>query len=304
MRARPSVRRCAAAGALLVLVALLTACDAPKTVTTAVTYDCQINPNHILLSPFSDELVANQDATAPQAVKPGGEVEVVIEPEPFTVNAGTSGGTVTQISNLVWRIGIPANASLVSQEISGWANVGSATPTSTVSGGNVVITVPGPILSGTPATLPTLTMTLTATGALGSRIEPKVGGTSYASPGLSFNTRVTGTILGTLNPTLACFPTAPNPALQSILISNDVSSPQVTITSPTKDQVITQGATVIADYSCNDGTGVGVASCVGTVADGAPINTSTLGAQTFSVTATDLEGKWRTVTVNYTVVAP
>ena len=56
------------------------------------------------------------------------------------------------------------------------------------------------------------------------------------------------------------------------------------------------------NFSCNDGTGVGVASCVGTVANGAAINTSTLGAKTFTVTATDLEGKVGTKTVTYTVV--
>ena len=74
------------------------------------------------------------------------------------------------------------------------------------------------------------------------------------------------------------------------------------ITAPVANSSVALNSTVIADFSCNDGSGVGVATCVGTVADGAAINTSSLGAKTFTVTATDLEGKVRTTTVNYTVV--
>ncbi len=163
--------------------------------------------------------------------------------------------------------------------------------------------MPGPILAGAAATLPTLSMNLTATGALGSRIEPKIAGTSYASPGFTMTAKVTGTLLGTLNPTLACFPgPSASPALHSTLISNDTESPAITITAPVANSNVARNSTVLANFSCNDGTGVGVASCVGTVANGAAINTSTLGAKTFTVTATDLEGKVGTKTVTYTVV--
>lgn len=303
---RPTTRRVRRLGAVamaLALGGLLTACESPTTVTTPVTFDCQINPNNILLSTFSDDLVGEYDTVAPQAVAPGGELQVKVTPKPFTINASSSGGTVTQISNLVWKVKIPTGASLTAQSIAGWSNVGAATPTSAVSGGNVVITVPGPILAGDAAVLPTLTMDLTATGALGSRIEPKIAGTSYASPGLTMTAKVTGTLLGTLNPTLACFPgPSASPALHNTLISNDTAAPQITITAPVANSSVALNSTVIADFSCNDGSGVGVATCVGTVADGAAINTSSLGAKTFTVTATDLEGKVRTTTVNYTVV--
>ena len=47
-----------------------------------------------------------------------------------------------------------------------------------------------------------------------------------------------------------------------------------------------------------------VATCSGTVADGAPIATATLGTKTFTVTATDIETKRSSKTVTYTVVAP
>jgi dehydratase len=304
MRVRRIPRRLFAVGTVVLFAAVLTACDdPPTTITSSVNYDCQINPNHVLLSTFTDNLSYDYATTAPQAVKPGAEFVITVAPPPFTVNGTTSGGTVTQLSNMVYRVLIPTNATLVSHSISDWSNVGPGTPTSTVSGGAVVITVPGPIPANVAATVPKLTMNLEATGALGTSIQPKIGGTSYAAPGLTFGTQVTGTILGTLNPTFKCFP-SPSPALHSTLISNDVNAPTITVTSPGLNQNVVQGSSLIADYSCDDGSGVGVASCVGTVADGAAINTSTLGAKTFTVTATDNEGKVAVANIPYTVVAP
>lgn len=302
MSARPVVRRLGLVALVGVLVLGLTACDPPVTVATTVTYDCQIKPNHFLLGTFSDTLDGSYETTAPQAVGPDDEFEVEVTPAPFTMSASTSGGTVSELRNVAWRVAIPTGSSLVSHTIDGWANVGPATPTTSVTSTAVVITVPGPVPSNVATAFPTLTMTLRATGALGTRIEPKITGTSYASPGLSLNAKVTGTVLGTLNPSLACFP-SPNVALHSVLISNDILAPKVTITSPTVDQVIVRNAVVPAAYTCDDGTGVGVASCAGTVANGAAINTSTLGAKTFTVQATDNEGKVAAKTVNYTVVA-
>ena len=45
------------------------------------------------------------------------------------------------------------------------------------------------------------------------------------------------------------------------------------------------GSTINANYTCTDDQfGTGVATCVGTVPNGAPINTSSLGTKTFTVT--------------------
>ncbi len=46
-----------------------------------------------------------------------------------------------------------------------------------------------------------------------------------------------------------------------------------------------------------------MASCVGDVASGSPINTATAGAKTFTVTGADNEGNTNVVAVNYTVLA-
>lgn len=302
MRVRRIPRRLGAVVMVALFAAVLTACDDPPTTqTTTVTFNCRATPG----GDDPDALQPNYEVTAPQAVKPNGEFVVTVVPEVFTLNASGSGGTVTQLNNMVWRVQVPANASLVSHSIAGWSNVGPGTPTSSVVGGAIAVTIPGPILAGNPATLPTITMNLQATGALGSRIEPKIAGTSYASPGLTFTAKVDlGWFLGIVDSALACFP-SPSPALHSTLISNDVNAPKITIASPVADQVVIQNSSLVADFSCDDGaSGVGVASCVGTVADGASINTSSLGTKTFTVTATDNEGKVGSKTVTYTVVAP
>jgi hypothetical protein len=304
MRVRRTVRRGVAAASTFGLIAVLTACDPPTTVTTPINYDCLIDTDHILVPNTTTDLAADYAMTAPQAVAPGANFTLNVVPQPFAVDGTPTGaGTVSQISNVVWKVTVPANATLTGHTISDWSNVGPGTPTSSAAGNTITVTVPGPILANTTAQFPKVTMLLTSTGAVGSRVQPKIAGTSHASPGLSFNSRVTGTILGTLNSTLSCFPD-PSPALHSVLISNDTLAPAITITSPVANQTIVRNTTVIADYACNDGpSGVGVASCVGTVADGAPINTSTLGTQTFTVTATDNEGKVGTKSVTYTVVA-
>lgn len=76
--------------------------------------------------------------------------------------------------------------------------------------------------------------------------------------------------------------------------------PTVTITRPADGATYLPGQNVTASYACADSDGT-VASCVGPVANGQPINTATSGNKTFSVTATDNEGATKTKTVSYRV---
>ena len=86
------------------------------------------------------------------------------------------------------------------------------------------------------------------------------------------------------------------------LISTDTKAPAIKIVTPVDGGTVAKGATVLADFSCDDGGGVGVQSCVGTVAKGAKVDTATVGTKSFTVTATDKEGKVGTKTVTYKVV--
>ena len=69
------------------------------------------------------------------------------------------------------------------------------------------------------------------------------------------------------------------------------------------------GAAVNAAYTCTDPTVAGqatsgIATCTGTVANGAPIDTSTLGTHSFSVSSTDNAGNPSTTTFDYNVIVP
>jgi hypothetical protein len=297
-----AIRRIAGSAAIVAMAVGLSACeDPPTSITTNVSYGCEVLSNNILVPNGTQTVESDYTVTAPQAVKPGADFEVKVVPEPYFVDGTPSSyGTVTETSQIKWRVAIPTGTTLNSQSISGWAGVGPGAPASTATAAYVEVSVPGPIPSNTTATLPTLTMNLKVTAALGSTIHQKIHGTSYAAYGFTLKTKVTGTVVGTLNPTFNCYPN-PSPGLHPSLVSNDVTAPIITITTPVEGATYPRNSALVADFSCSDGDGVGVASCVGTVADGATISTATAGAKTFTVTATDNEGKVSTKTVNYTV---
>ncbi|GAA2130304.1 PxKF domain-containing protein [Nocardioides bigeumensis] len=84
----------------------------------------------------------------------------------------------------------------------------------------------------------------------------------------------------------------------------DPEPPTATITSPADGASYVLGSSVAADYACADGGlgSSGLASCVGTVADGAAVDTTTVGSHEFVVTATDNSGQTGGATSTYDVV--
>jgi hypothetical protein len=77
----------------------------------------------------------------------------------------------------------------------------------------------------------------------------------------------------------------------------------LTVTQPVNGATYLQGQTVSAVYSCSPDPSTTLMACAGPVANGAPIQTSTLGAHTFSVTASEGDGRSATQSVSYSVVA-
>ncbi|MDA0172070.1 hypothetical protein OJ998_23410 [Solirubrobacter taibaiensis] len=76
-------------------------------------------------------------------------------------------------------------------------------------------------------------------------------------------------------------------------------APTIAITSPGGNSPYALNATVLAAYSCS---GLNVVTCEGTVANGAPINTSAVGTFPFTVSAKNADGATLTTSVvNYQV---
>ena len=93
----------------------------------------------------------------------------------------------------------------------------------------------------------------------------------------------------------------PTPASRSFQV--DTVAPQVTIRTPPDGAEYPRGAVVVADYECSDEPGgSGLALCDGTVPDGEPIDTATLGAKEFNVIARDNAGNESSVTHTYTAI--
>jgi hypothetical protein len=82
----------------------------------------------------------------------------------------------------------------------------------------------------------------------------------------------------------------------------DSIPPTAQITTPAEGATFILGEKVASDYSCDDTGGSGLDACIGTNANGEPIDTGSVGAKTYTVTARDGAGNETTVTVRYRVV--
>jgi dehydratase len=153
-------------------------------------------------------------ATQPATVAPNGPLTVALSTDPITVPGSANGYTIRQIQDLALVVPVPANAVYGSCALSGGDNLGSGTPSCAESGGKVTVNVPGPLAGGSTATLPTLTLNLTA-GDSGT-VDTRLGGSSYSDPGLSFTAVVQ--VLGfPVNAPTGGYPD-PNPVLASTTI--------------------------------------------------------------------------------------
>jgi hypothetical protein len=87
--------------------------------------------------------------------------------------------------------------------------------------------------------------------------------------------------------------------------SLEVVPPTVSLTEPARNVTVAIGTAITMRYSCSDPAGgSGLAHCVGTVRNGARVDTTTPGRRLVRVTATDQDGNTATVTRTITVAEP
>jgi len=103
----------------------------------------------------------------------------------------------------------------------------------------------------------------------------------------------------TASVTGACRDAAGNTGSATASFKYDATTPSISIAAPTTTSY-TLGQVVAASYTCSDG-GSGAASCVGTVANGATIDTASAGAKTFTVSAADSAGNTSVASMSYAV---
>jgi len=202
---------------------------------------------------------------------------------------------------------IDANGSGAGQPLSDWAGRASGPP------GTYRIALTG--TTGCDSTPPTVDLTSPANGARVARGAVVVVDFSCADePGGSGLASCVGTTadgdeldtseLGNVSLTVTARDNAGNQrAVTHTVTVVDETDPTVTVTSPQDGAVYGVGDNVTADYECSDEPGgSGLATCAGSVADGAAVDTSSVGDKKFTVAATDNAGNRATKSVAYTVV--
>ena len=168
----------------------------------------------------------------------------------------------------------------------------------------------------TVADLPSASITTPVNGAIyahGQAVSSSFTCSEGAGgPGISScldqSRRVSGAAVNTATPGTHAFTvtaTSGDGQTSTSTVSYTVATaPSATISSPANGRRYKFGSTVIASYSCRDAiSGPGMASCTGTVANGARVNTTEAGHHTFTVTATSKDGQSTTTTASYTVLA-
>ena len=225
--------------------------------------------------------------------------------------AGTLGDNGWYVSNVTvtWVVSDPS-APILSE-----SGCGSTTITADTKG--TILTCTASSRGGTAsktvtikrdATPPVATATVTPTpdgyGWNNSAVTVTFGGVDAVSgiAKCSLPVKVTTQGAGQVSPAGTCTDKAGNiSAPVSATVNIDEGLPTVSIATPAAGAQYVVGSVVTAAYTCADALS-GVATCVGSVANGAALDTTTPGSFKFTVTATDQAGNIAKSTVGYTVV--
>ncbi len=144
-------------------------------------------------------------------------------------------------------------------------------------------------------------ITAEATSPAGAMVNPGSALASDTAGPVTITGPAVGTYpLGTTTVTYTATDQSGNQSsCNSSITVHDTIAPSITITTPAHT-VYAIGQVVNASYSCSD-IGSGVATCAGNVASGTPIDTSSAGTKSFTVTALDNVGNTSHQTVTYDV---
>lgn len=152
-----------------------------------------------------------------------------------------------------------------------------------------------------------------ATGSNGAAVTLAGTGSDPAGSPLTF---AWSGVCGAASSAVATFSCPPGTSTMTLTVSNsagltasdtvqvtvrDTTPPTATLTLPADGAVYVLNQTVSAAYQCAD-SGLGVSSCAGTVPNGSPVDTSSIGTKTFQVTAVDAAGHQVSVTHSYRVI--
>lgn len=96
----------------------------------------------------------------------------------------------------------------------------------------------------------------------------------------------------------SCTDQAGNSASASFAFKFDATAPTIDLRTPSADAIYILNQPVAADYDCAD---LALVSCTGTVADGAALDTASVGTKSFEVVATDEAGNSTTRSISYQV---
>jgi dehydratase len=216
---RPLGRLARVAGLALVAVLAVPA-GANAATAVPVTFDCQARPPIGAAQQLT--LDSTVQTTARASTTPGGALLVILAAEPMTVPATAAGYDVEKISNLVLKLPVPKGTAYQGSKLLGGSGLGPKAPSVRQSNGVINLIVPGPIAGGATFQLPAVHLALRVTGAAGTTVDSRIGGTSYVDPGLLFVARVKVGVFGVDVPT-SCFPN-PSPTLTSTKIEDPASS--------------------------------------------------------------------------------
>jgi hypothetical protein len=125
--------------------------------------------------------------------------------------------------------------------------------------------------------------------------------TSCSAPGDPSGTSLTATPAGTYTVTVTAKQSDGQTATRKTTFTVVNPPPTITLKTPKSGASYKKGATVKASYSCKAGSGSTLSSCKGTVATGKKISTTTVGSHSFTVTATDKDGRTAKKKVTYAV---